>query len=191
MKGLLICVVCSYLSFELTAQAVLDNNPSHLKWNQINTDHFRASFPQGFEKSALRVANTLEHIHAPEARTLGRTPRKISVLLQNQSSQSNGFVSMIPRRSEFFTMPSQDYNFLGNNDWLDLLSSHEYRHIVQYRHAIRGLNKWIYFLFGAPTLVGVSHAAVPQWFWEGDAVATETAFTPAAATNSSLRLVLR
>ncbi|MEJ7646923.1 MAG: hypothetical protein WKF87_20160 [Chryseolinea sp.] len=178
MKGLLLCLVCTYLSFELTAQTVLDNNPSRLKWNQVNTEHFRVLFPVGFDTSATRVANTLEYIHAPEARTLGRGPRKISVILQNQSSLSNGFVSMIPRRSEFYTMPAQDYNFLGNNDWLGLLSSHEYRHIVQNSHAIRGLNKWIYFLFGAPTMVGVSHAAVPQWFWEGDAVATETAFTP-------------
>ena len=50
-------------------------------------------------------------------------------------------------------MPAQDYNFLGTNDWLDLLASHEYRHVVQYKQATRGLNKFIYFLFGGRRLL--------------------------------------
>jgi len=131
----------------------------------------------GFEVQAQRMANTLEHIHDPEARTMGADPRKISVVLQNQSSVSNAFVSITPRRSEFYTMPSQDYNFLGTNDWLNLLSSHEYRHVVQFQHSNRGLSRAFYYLFGANTLSALSHAAAPLWFWEGDAVATETAFT--------------
>ncbi|MBL7873640.1 MAG: hypothetical protein JNM78_18625 [Cyclobacteriaceae bacterium] len=119
----------------------------------------------------------MEHIRTPEAKSLGTEPRKISIVLQNQSAVSNGFVSITPRRSEFFGMPSQNYNFMGNLDWLDLLATHEYRHIVQFQHANRGFNRVLYYLFGANTLAAMSYAAVPQWFWEGDAVATETAFT--------------
>lgn len=154
----------------------MENNP-HLRWQQINTDHFKIVFPKGFEGQAQRMANTFEHIRTPEAKSLGVEPRKISVILQNQSSVSNGFVSITPRRSEFFAMPSQNYNFLGNLDWLDLLATHEYRHIVQFQHANRGFNKALFYLFGANTLAALSYIAVPQWFWEGDAVATETAFT--------------
>lgn len=158
-------------------EEILDNNPPSLRWYQVNTPHFRVLYPKGFEQQAQRMANTLEHIHDAEARSLGSSPRKISVLLQNQSSISNGFVSMFPRRSEFFTMPPQDYNFGGTNDWLNLLATHEYRHIVQYQHATRGFNKLVFYLFGYPTFAGLSQMAAPAWFWEGDAVATETAFT--------------
>lgn len=180
MKVLPIAMVCVWACIAASAQTepVLENNPTFLKWKQVNTDHFRVLFPAGFEEPAQRVANNLESVYAPEARSMGRTPRKISVILQNQSTVSNAFVSMIPRRTEFYTMPTQDYKFLGTNDWLDLISSHEYRHVVQYRHAIRGLNRFIYYVFGPTTFVGSSHVAAPQWFWEGDAVATETAFTP-------------
>lgn len=178
MKALPAVVVMFLLSFGAAAQTVLENNPTFLKWQQIQTPHFRVLFPQGFEAQAQRVANTLEHIHTPEAKTLGETPGKISIILQNQSSSSNGFVSYLPRRSEFYTMPAQNYNFLGTNDWLDLLASHEYRHVVQYKQATRGLNRFIYYLFGGTTFTGMSHIATPQWFWEGDAVAIETAFTP-------------
>src|SRR5690606_7327779 len=78
---------------------------------------------------------------------------------------------------EFFTMPPQNYNFVSTNDWLNMLAAHEYRHIVQYRHASRGFNKLVFYLFGNPSFAGLAHAAAPDWFWEGDAVATETAFT--------------
>ncbi len=124
------------------------------------------------------MANTLEHIRTPEANSIGTLPAKISVVLQNQSSVSNAFVSITPRRSEFYTMPSQNYNFIGNNDWMNLIASHEYRHVVQFQHAKRGFNKVLYYLFGNNTLAVMSYVSVPQWFWEGDAVVTETAFTP-------------
>jgi hypothetical protein len=161
-----------------TAQVVLENNPPGLKWYQINTPNFRILFPRGFDGQALRMANTLEHIRDAEAKSLGAAPRRISIILQNQSAISNGFVSVLPRRSEFYAMPAQDYNFIGTNDWLNTLAAHEYRHIVQYQHATRGFNKAFYYLFGATTLAGMAQAAAPSWFWEGDAVVTETAFTP-------------
>jgi len=176
MKRLL--VLALLFPFFAQSQSVLENNPTSLKWFQVNTPNFRVLFPEGFDGQAQRVANTLEHIHSAEAKSLGTKPRKISVILQNQSSRSNGFVSILPRRSEFYTMPPQNYNFLGTNDWLDLLASHEYRHIVQYQHANRGFNRVLYYLLGNTTLAGMSQAAAPSWFWEGDAVATETAFTP-------------
>lgn len=155
---------------------VLDNN-AHLKWYQVNTSHFKIIYPKGFEAQAQRMANTLEFIHGPESRSLGANPQKISLILQSQSAESNGFVSITPRRSEFYGMPSQNYNFLGNNDWLDLLASHEYRHIVQFQHSKRGFNRLFFYLMGNNALAGMANVSVPQWFWEGDAVATETAFT--------------
>ncbi len=156
---------------------VNENNPPSIKWYQLNTTHFRILYPLGYEQQAQRMANTLEYIHGPESKTMGASPRKISLILQNQSSISNGFVSITPRRSEFFAMPSQNYNFTGNNDWLNLLATHEYRHMVQFQHATRGFNRLVYYAFGNYGLSAVSYIGAPQWFWEGDAVATETAFT--------------
>src|SRR5258705_407201 len=167
------------LSFSVYAQesAVSATNPASLKWFQINTPNFRLLYPQGFEVQAQRMANTLERIREPEARTIGTLPKKISVVLQNQSLLSNAFVSITPRRAEFYAMPSQNYNFIGNNDWLNLLATHEYRHMAQFQHATRGFNKVFHVVFGNNVLAGMAYVAAPQWFWEGDAVATETSFT--------------
>lgn len=171
-------VVVSFLSvFGVEGQEVLENNPPSVKWYRVNTPHFKVLYPEGFEQQAQRMANTLEHIREPESNSMGIRPKRISVILQNQSSISNGFVSLIPRRSEFYTMPPQDYNFSGTNDWLNQLATHEYRHVVQFDRANTGFNRVLYTLFGPATLAAMSIVAVPQWFWEGDAVATETAFT--------------
>ncbi len=190
----IILLFLAVITFTLRAQetAVSATNPSSIKWYKINTPHFRLLYPQGFDIQAQRMANTLESIREPEARTIGTLPKKISIVLQSQSSLSNAFVSITPRRAEFYAMPSQNYNFVGNNDWLNLLATHEYRHMAQFQHATRGFNKIIKYVFGYNVLAGMSYAAAPQWFWEGDAVATETAFSQAGRGRiPNFDLVLR
>lgn len=179
MKKLIWLAACLITQAAYTQESIgtFQTNPTYLRWNQIDTEHFRILYPDGFDTQAQRMANTMEHIREPEANTMGVKPRKIPIILQNQSAVSNGFVTMAPRRSEFYAMPTQNYNFAGTNDWLDLLASHEYRHIVQFQRSVTGFNKWIYFLFGQQAFAAMSFVNAPQWFWEGDAVATETAFT--------------
>lgn len=156
----------------------LSQNPASLKWSQIKTPHFRLIFPREIKATAERTANVLETVYQPVSKTLGREPRPISILLQNQTTVSNGFVTLYPRRSEFYTTPPQDYTLLGTNNWLDLLAVHEFRHIVQNDKALTGTTKLMYQLFGANGLGLVTSLAVPNWFWEGDAVGTESVFTP-------------
>ncbi len=79
---------CSSLSTVSAQDEILENNPPSLHWYQVTTPGFRVLFPEGFEQQAQRMANTLQHIHDAESKSLGSSPRKISVLLQNQSSVS-------------------------------------------------------------------------------------------------------
>ncbi len=173
------CLSCILLTslFGQELTSIQNNNPPSIRWSQINTPDFRLIFPAGFDAQAQRVANTLDHIHDENSVTMGVKPKKISILLQNQTSVANGFVSLAPRRSEFFTMPPQSYNNAGANDWLTLLTVHEYRHVAQYQRSIVGFSKFVYYAFGQQALSLMTFTAVPQWLWEGDAVATETALT--------------
>lgn len=173
-----LCLFCFCLQLATAlAQPVLENNRPSLSWFQINTPHFRILYPEGFEEQAQRMAGTMEQLYPRETMSLTSKPRKISIVMQSWAAQSNAFVSVLPRRAEFFTMPAQNYNFIGNNDWLDMIAAHELRHIVQYAHANHGVSRFIYTVAGNYGLSAVAAAAVPQWFWEGDAVATETALT--------------
>jgi len=155
---------------------LLEQNPTSLRWRQLRTPRFRIIYPQGFDSTALVTANLLQTVYEPVSQTLGRRPRPLSVILQNQTTFSNGFVSMLPRRSEFFTTPPQDATLAGVNDWVGLLAVHEFRHVVQYEKMLTGITKGAYWLLGnnALAFIGIT---VPNWFWEGDAVGTETALT--------------
>lgn len=159
----------------VTAQSlpILSQNPTSLHWYRLSTPHFRVIYPTGFDSTAQRTANRLERLYEPASASLQKQPRRISVLLQNQTTNSNGFVTLFPRRSEFFAVAPQDPGLLGTFDWLDLLAVHEYRHVVQNDKALQGYGRVLYTLLGN-TGLGLPLFTVPDWFAEGDAVSNET-----------------
>ncbi|GAB3338883.1 hypothetical protein GCM10027299_51350 [Larkinella ripae] len=157
---------------------ILDQNPPGFRWYQLQTPHFRVIYPANFEQTAQKTARRLEQVYEPVSASLKKTPRRLSVILQNQTMISNGFVTMLPRRSEFFAVPPQDPFLAGNLEWLDLLAVHEFRHVVQYDKALQGFTGVAYYLFGNSALSALT-LGVPDWFWEGDAVGTESALTRA------------
>jgi len=154
---------------------ILTQNPPALRWQEIRSPHFRVLYPAGLDTAAQRTAGRLEAVHAAEGATLGVQAKPIAVVLQNQTTVSNGFVTFLPRHAEFFTTPDQGQG-LGTVDWLDGLVVHEFRHVNQFDKARQGFGRVVVPLLGDGGL-GVSAVGVPQWFFEGDAVGTETAFT--------------
>lgn len=149
-----------------------EQNPPALKWRQINTQNFQIIYPAELESEARRMANTLEILIVEVSKSLQKHPRKISVILQNQGTTSNGFVQLAPRRSEFFTTPPQEFDF---QDWLNGLAVHELRHVVQFDKLTGYLRKPLFEELGL-AIFGVT---LPPWFYEGDAVGIETALTKA------------
>ncbi|MDO7848447.1 hypothetical protein Q5H92_18925 [Hymenobacter sp. M29] len=154
---------------------VLSQNPPALRWREVRTPHFRVLYAGGIDTAAQRTAGRLEQLHGPTTATLGVSPRPISVVLQNQTTVPNGFVTFLPRHAEFFTTPQQGFG-LGTVDWLDGLIVHEFRHVGQFEKARQGVGRVLGPLLGDGAL-GVAAVGVPQWFFEGDAVGTETALT--------------
>jgi hypothetical protein len=165
------------LATQAAAQSlpVIPQNPPSLRWQEVRTPHFRVLYPAGLDTAAQRTVQRLEAVHGPEGTTLGVQAKPIAVVMQNQTTVSNGFVTFLPRHAEFFTTPEQGQG-LGTVDWLDGLVVHEFRHVNQFDKARQGFGRVLVPLLGEGGL-GVSAVGVPQWFFEGDAVGTETAFT--------------
>jgi hypothetical protein len=101
----------------------------------------------------------------------------LDLILNNQGIISNGYVTLSPFRSEFYTTPMQDGFSLGTKPWLDLLSVHEYRHALQYSNMNQGYTRLAHWLFGDTGWGTMMTITTPGWFFEGDAVAAETALT--------------
>lgn len=149
-------------------------NPPSLKWQQIKTDKVQVIFPKGNEEEAQRVANVVHYLWDRDNASIGEKKQKVTILLQNQTVIPNGFVTVGPFRSEFYLTPPQ---FNCTTDWLDILAIHEYRHVQQFGNANRGITKFFKSILGSWTWGGFTATALPRWFFEGDAVGTETALT--------------
>jgi len=177
MRRLLLGLLTLLFIAPVCAQSlpVLSQNPPGLRWREVRTPHFRVLYAGGIDTAAQRTAARLEQLHGPDVATLGVSPRPIAVVMQNQTTVSNGFVTFLPRHAEFFTTPQQGLG-LGTVDWLDGLVVHEFRHVGQFEKARQGIGRVLNPLLGDGGL-GVAAVGVPQWFFEGDAVGTETALT--------------
>ena len=195
---LLVVALLATLTAPAQTLPILPQNPTSLRWYRVQTPHFRVLYPEGLEQQARRTAQRLEQVYEPVSAGLARRPRPLSIILQNQTSVSNGFATLYPRRSEFFTAPPQDPSLLGTLNWLDLLAVHEYRHIVQYEKALQGYGRVLHTLLGAQGLGFATQIVTPGWFLEGDAVGTETILTnsgrgrlPAFELNMRTNLLTR
>lgn len=147
------------------------------QWYRIRAPHVDLIFKGNIHREAQRLANTLEQLYEPVSRSLGAPPAPIPLTLWDQRCISNGFFTFRPRRIEFGNGPSQDYNFIGTNDWFSILAVHEFRHAVQFAKLNRNFNQLFYWLGGEMGLEGITATLVPPWFLEGDAVGIETALT--------------
>ncbi len=150
---------------------------SSIDWKQINTDVCRIIYPGHLEEEAQRVTNVIHFMHQNAVEDIGDRALKVNLILNNQSTIPNGSVSIAPWRSHFLATPPQNNFTLTALPWLDLLSIHEYRHVIQLSTARRGITNLLYYLFGQESWAGATNLAIPNWFIEGDAVWAETTLT--------------
>jgi hypothetical protein len=174
--GLLLISICTSAQYYSSG-----SDPAHLSWKQVKTPVVQLVFEENLQKQALRLAAFMDSIAPHIAGTLNHRPKSIPLLLHNHSAYSNGFVTWAPKRSEFYTMPSQN---LLSTDWLEHLAIHEYRHVVQIDKLNQGLTKWLTYLVGEQATGGVLGLYLPMWFLEGDAVITETTLTQSGRGRS-------
>ncbi|HET9280139.1 MAG TPA: hypothetical protein VFN95_18215, partial [Flavitalea sp.] len=173
LKSLVSCLKLLLFGAALNAQQFGGNPPSG-RWKQINTDTFRIIFPAGLEQPAQQVANISNDLSRATTNSIGERIRKINIVLQNQTTVSNGYVSLGPYRSEFQLTPDPNSFVLGSLPWIQSLAIHEYRHVQQYNNFRKGFASGFYILFGEEGQALANALTIPDWFFEGDAVYQET-----------------
>lgn len=153
-----------------------EQNPSSIVWKKIDTENFEIIFPEEITNEAMRVAHIVEKAYPFVSRSLETKPARIPLVLQNQSVTSNGFVTLAPRRSEWFMTPSTDPE-ITNTEWIKTLAIHEFRHVVQFQKTRKNFNRYFEILLGEMGQALGLAFTLPPWFLEGDAVGIETALT--------------
>ena len=153
---------------------IFGGNPASLKWKQINTSHTRVIFPQGLDSQANRINAINQLLGKTTAYSIGGKQRKWDILLLNQTTIPNAYVRMAPIMSELYLTPEQDNFSSGSLRWVDNLIIHENRHIQQFSNFNSGLTKVFSFFLGQEGQLLANGIAIPDYFFEGDAVWQET-----------------
>ncbi|MEO7273443.1 MAG: hypothetical protein ABIX28_18525, partial [Vicinamibacterales bacterium] len=158
----------------LPASAATRYNP-RLHFRTLTTPRFEIHFHQGEDAAAARLARIAEEVATSLDRTLGPAAGRVHVILVNQSDQPNGWATPVPYNLIEITAagPSGE-SLIGNtDDWLRLVFTHEYTHIVHLGRAsgwIGGLRR----VFGRnPALF--PNLSQPLWAIEGMATFEESA----------------
>jgi WD40-like Beta Propeller Repeat len=149
----------------------------HLRFRRISTPRFDILFHQGEERHARRLAAIAEQVASDLDRTLGPPSGRVHVILVDQHDLPNGWATPVPYNLIEITVatPAGD-SIIGNtDDWLRLVFTHEYTHVVHLSRSagwIGGLQK----VFGRlPVLY--PNLFTPLWQIEGIATFEETAQT--------------
>ena len=168
---ILLLLVCC---FGKTSAQVFGGTPPSVKWNAVHTLPANIIYPPGLEKEAQQVAFLVSALSKTTLYTIGNQQKPVDIVFHNLTTITNGFVQLAPFRSEFQLTPEQNSFDLGSLPWNQTLAIHEYRHVQQFNNFCVGLSKVFYILFGQDGLAFANSLAVPNWFFEGDAVYQET-----------------
>ncbi|HUR35793.1 MAG TPA: hypothetical protein VM032_18445 [Vicinamibacterales bacterium] len=149
-----------------------------LHFRQIRTGHFVIYFHQGEEQVARRLAAIVEDVRLKVATSLALpTPRLTHVILADQSELANGWATPLPRNTVFLNAAAPSgADFIGRtDDWLRLVFTHEYTHIV---HLDRS-GAWAWLVRGVlgRNAVAFPNLWLPQWQVEGLATWEESGLT--------------
>ncbi len=170
-KAILFILFLIMIAGSLTAQYV-----PGVHWKKIETEHFLIIFPEEISEQAKIVAGKIDLIYQMDALAFGEVRQsRWPVILTTSGTEANGYVAMGPRKSVWYGTPMAEN--ISTLNWYDLLALHETRHMVQNDRLNSRLNHLLYILMGQNGLnIGINFG-VPAWFFEGDAVAAETAFS--------------
>ncbi len=160
-----------------SAGATTPFDPAH-RFRTLETTHFSIHFHQGEEGMARRLAAIAEDVWRRLEPPLGvRPPPHTEVVLADWTELSNGFATPVPYDTVVVTAawPS-GAEFIGRtDDWLRLVFTHEFTHIVHLDRS-EGWARAVRQVFGRLPLA-FPNVYLPEWQIEGLATYEESALT--------------
>jgi WD40-like Beta Propeller Repeat len=146
-----------------------------LSFRSLATEHFVIYFHQGEDAQAARLGIIAEDVWRQVSERLIPAPRRTHVILVDQSDLANGWATPLPRNTILVTATAPSGSeFIGRSeDWLRLVFTHEFAHIVHLDRS-EGWAKVARKLFGRNPLA-FPNLLLPAWQIEGLATWEESA----------------
>lgn len=153
-----------------------NNFPPKTIWKETETDYFRVIFPEENEQIAKEVAIFLDSVSRRISSVYRIRPNKINLILYGQTAISNAYAALAPRKMQWYLTPFTTPVYTLQ-PWTKVLTLHEYRHVSQHDFLKRGFTQLAWFLFGEYGHAAMINWAFPMWYFEGDAITSETQFS--------------
>jgi Tol biopolymer transport system component len=120
-------------------------NPSHFKWREYETEHYKIFYPEGQEFTAYQTAEIAEKVHEPLITMYGPTDSKVSIVIKDNEDYANGGAYFYDNKVEI-SATSLDYEFRSYNDWLWNVITHELTHIYSLKQSMKA-PRWIPMIY--------------------------------------------
>ncbi len=151
--------------------------PPFNNWQTIETDHFRINYEKPHARQAQHLADIAESVYPKITQYLDWQPkRKTQVNLFDFTDATHGWANILPYPlTGIFMTPPDEGELLGNDDWLQLLFTHEFLHIV-HLDKVRTTPASLQNIFGRHRWL-FPNRFQPAWVSEGLATYTESHFS--------------
>jgi hypothetical protein len=154
---------------------LLASLPAAALWKSLQSESFTLFYPSGRERAAWQALRELERWKGYATALVGAAGRRrLSVVLADAGTQSNGYADPAYRRLHLYLYPPSDPDLGFAPSWWSLLGVHEYVHWLHLT-AASGLPGALAWAFGDAWAPGVFS---PAWLVEGLAVYAESAAGP-------------
>ena len=169
-KGL----IAGLLLLAATSASASERYDPRLRFRTLRTEHFDIHAHQGEEVMARRLASIAERARRRFQPILGVPRGRVQVILVDQTDLSNGWATPVPYNTIEITAvaPPPESNIGNTTDWLDVVFTHEYTHILHLDRSsgfMQGLRK----VFGRVAPV-FPNGFLPVWQIEGLATFEES-----------------
>ena len=172
--------------------SIAKTDPSFI-WMTLTSPHFLIHYHQGEEVLARRTAVLAEDVHnrlVPRMKSQPST--RTNIVLVDAIDDANGWATAVPYNliTLYITPPLGEPGFGAhpNDDWMRMLITHEYTHIVQF-NILNGASRVLNIIFGNWYFPNMWQ---PAWLIEGLAVYEETELTGGGRNRSpAADMVLR
>ena len=144
-----------------------------LRYYTIESEHFVVHYDHRLGDVARRVAVVAERAHRTLTPALDHVPdRKTLINIVDDTDSANGFAGVLPRNAItlFVTAPGGFTELDDHEDWLYILVTHEYTHIL-HLDTMSGLPSLYNRVFGK---TWSPNQVMPRWIIEGIAVYEES-----------------
>lgn len=154
-RALITLLMCTVIGYATAGRAV--GVDPWLHWRTLESAHFRITFQNGNEQIARHALAVAESVRAELDPRFDWNPGgRVELVLADYMDLPNGFTTALPYNHivMFISPPDRpDYALEDFDDWLKLLITHEYTHVLQLDKAS-----------GAPRVLRYIFGRFPLWF---------------------------